>query len=52
MKSSSALAMAYIESPLFKACMQVCNQFKLISDVIRENEKTEDDKKFAGVYFM
>ena len=44
--------MAYIESPLFKACMQVCNYFILISDVKRDNEKTEDEKNFAGVYFM
>jgi len=41
LKSNTASAMAYIESPLFKASLDACEYFKLISDVYRANEDSE-----------
>ena len=43
MKSSTESAMAYVKSPLFEASLEVCEYFKLISDVYRKNEPTLDE---------
>jgi hypothetical protein len=40
--------MAYFKSPLFKASLQVCEYFKLISDVYRVNETNGRDNECAG----
>ncbi len=48
LKSNTDTAMAYFKSPLFEATLQVCNYFKLITDVYRANEKNEKDKECAG----
>ena len=52
LKSNSSSAMAYIESILFKASLEGCNYFKLITDVYRTNENTEQEKKYAGPNFI
>ena len=44
--------MAYVRSPLFKASLQVCNYFKLISDIYRVNETNGRSKEYAGPNFI
>jgi hypothetical protein len=44
--------MAYIKSPLFKASLQVCKYFKLVSNVYRDNESNGRSKELAGPKFI
>jgi hypothetical protein len=44
--------MAYVRSPLFKASIQVCTSFKLISDIARFNETNGRDPHMAGPNFV
>ena len=44
--------MAYVKSPFFKASLDACEYFKLISDVYRAYEDSEKDKKYAGPNFI
>ncbi len=44
--------MAYVKSPFFKASLQVCNYFKLISDVYRSNETNDRPNELAGPNFI
>jgi hypothetical protein len=44
--------MAYVKSPLFKASLQVCEYFKLISDVYRDNETNGRPNELAGPNFI
>ena len=52
MKSSTDTAMAYIKSPMFKASLQVCSYFKLITDVYRVNETNGRSNALAGPSFI
>ena len=52
LKSSTDVALAYIRSPLFKASLQVCNTFKLCTDITRYNEPKGKDPSFAGPNFI
>ena len=44
--------MAYDRSPLFKASLQVCTYFKLISDIYRVNETNDRPNEYAGPNFI
>ena len=44
--------MAYVKSPFFKASLDACEYFKLISDVYRANEQTKKEKEYAGPNFI
>ena len=44
--------MAYIKSPLFKASLQVCKYFKLVSNVYRDNESNGRSNELAGPKFI
>ena len=52
LKLNTDVAMAYIRSPLFKASIQVCRSFKLISDIARFNETNGRDPHMAGPNFV
>jgi hypothetical protein len=44
--------MAYVRSSLFKASLQVCTYFKLISDIYRVNETNGRPNEYAGPNFI
>ena len=44
--------MAYIKSPIFKASLQVCSNFKLITNVYRANETNGRSNELAGPNFI
>jgi len=52
LKLSTDTAMSYIKSPMFKASLQVCNKFKLITDVTRWNETNGRNPEMAGPNFI
>ena len=53
LKNSTKLAWAYINSEFFKKGLEVCNTFKLVSDVTRFNEEGGQEAQWnAGPRFM
>ena len=53
LKNSSKVAWAYIKSEFFKKSLEVCNSFKLVSDVTRFNEEGDNEAKWnAGPRFI
>lgn len=53
LKNSSKVAWAYIKSEFFKKSLEVCNSFKLVSDVTRFNEEGNNEAKWnAGPRFI
>lgn len=53
LKTSSKLAWSYINSEFFKKSLEVCNSFKLVSDVTRFNEDGDNEAKWnAGPIFI
>ena len=53
LKASSSVGWAYINSPLFKISLQVCNSFKIVSDMARLNENQNLEECYvAGAKFI
>lgn len=53
MKNSSKLAWAYLNSEFFAKSLEVCNTFKLVTDVTRFNEEGGQEAQWnAGPRFI
>ena len=53
LKNSSKLAWAYLNSEFFLKSLELCNSFKLVSDVTRFNEEGDQEAKWnAGPRFI
>jgi hypothetical protein len=52
LKSSTDVARAFVKSNFFKLSLQNCYTFKIISDIVRLNEKNKEDCGDAGPKFL
>ena len=50
-KPSSALAYSYLKSPMFRATLRLCKNFKVVSSNTRKNEGLAEPY-FAGAKFF